>query len=118
MLKWTQIQDMKNGRWYPDCITLSDGRILVMAGLSKSFPWTFLKELEIYSEDTDGWQPIPGADRWIPMYPRLHLLPSGEVFMLGLTIRIIPSHFRCMDSRVQPLISIAGNGQKLVTLIM
>jgi hypothetical protein len=83
-LKWSQVADMKNGRWYPSCIMLADGRILVMAGLSKNFPWAFLKELEIYSsKDREGWQTIPGAGHWIPMYPRLHLLPSGEIFYAG-----------------------------------
>jgi hypothetical protein len=85
-LKWTRIGNMKNGRWYPTCIMLSDGRILVMAGLSKYFPWVFLDELEIYSNDINNegvWKKISGANHWIPMYPRLHLLPSGEVFYAG-----------------------------------
>jgi hypothetical protein len=83
-LKWTRLGNMKNGRWYPTCIMLSDGRVLVMAGLSEGFPWAFLRELEIYSsEDVNGWQNVPGADHWVPMYPRLHLLPSGEVFYAG-----------------------------------
>jgi galactose oxidase-like protein len=82
-LKWTRLSNMINGRWYPTCIMLSDGRILVMAGLSKQFPWVFLNKLEIYSHNDNVWNNIPGANRWIPMYPRLHLLPSGEIFYAG-----------------------------------
>src|SRR5438876_6626750 len=37
-LKWNRLGNMKNGRWYPTCIMLSDGRVLVMAGLSRGFP--------------------------------------------------------------------------------
>jgi hypothetical protein len=81
-LKWTRVNDLSYGRWYPTCILLSDGRVLTMAGLTKRFPWAFLNKLEIYSEES-GWQRIKGADRWIPMYPRLHLLPSGEIFYAG-----------------------------------
>jgi hypothetical protein len=88
-LKWTRVHDMQNGRWYPTCITLSDGRILVMSGLTEHFPWAFPRKLEIYadsegiSNNNNGWQNLPKADHWIPLYPRLHLLPSGEVFYAG-----------------------------------
>lgn len=81
-LKWSRIANMSYGRWYPTCILLSDGRVLIMAGLTKRFPWAFLNKLEIYSKDK-GWQRLRGTHRWIPMYPRLHLLPSGEVFYAG-----------------------------------
>jgi hypothetical protein len=81
-LTWTRINDLSSGRWYPTCILLSDGRVLTMAGLTKSFPWVFLNKLEVYSKKS-GWLQIKGADRWIPMYPRLHLLPSGDVFYVG-----------------------------------
>lgn len=81
-LKWNRKENMKHGRWYPTCIMLSDGRILVMAGLQKQFPWVFLNKLEIYSEDV-GWQRLKGADHWLPLYPRLHLLPNGDIFYAG-----------------------------------
>ena len=58
-----------------------------MSGLTKYFPWAFPRKLEVYSEDrgrnNDGWENLPKADHWIPLYPRLHLLPSGEVFYAG-----------------------------------
>jgi hypothetical protein len=82
-LRWIRAGNMTNGRWYPTCIMLSDGQILTMAGLSKSFPWVFLNELEIYSDFDRVWKKVPGGNHWIPMYPRLHLLPSGEIFYAG-----------------------------------
>lgn len=81
-LKWSRAGNMAHGRWYPTCVLLSDGRVLTMAGLTKNFPWVFLNKLELFSEDT-SWQELPGLDRWLPLYPRLHLLPSGEVFYAG-----------------------------------
>ncbi len=102
-MKWIGQENMSFGRWYPTCIMVSDGRILCIAGLTKHFPWLFLNKLEIYSE-SQGWQKlgpnkwlgqisqlfknapgqkIEGADRWFPLYPRLHLLPSGEIFYAG-----------------------------------
>jgi hypothetical protein len=84
-LKWTRVGNMTKSRWYPTCIMLSDGRILAMAGLSKYFPFSlFLDDIEIYSDENDkSWKKVLHADHWIPMYPRLHLMPSGEVFYAG-----------------------------------
>ncbi|MBI3859103.1 MAG: DUF1929 domain-containing protein [Thaumarchaeota archaeon] len=79
---WTRAEDMANGRWYPTLVTLGDGRVLTTAGLTKGFPWVFLREVEVYSVG-HGWHRLPGADRWLPLYPRLHLLPSGDVFYSG-----------------------------------
>ncbi|HEX6302872.1 MAG TPA: galactose oxidase-like domain-containing protein [Anaerolineales bacterium] len=79
---WTRVADMAHGRWYPTLVTLGDGRVLAMAGLTKHFPWAFLRSIEVYTPG-QGWRKLEGADRWLPLYPRLHLLPSGEVFYAG-----------------------------------
>jgi hypothetical protein len=79
---WSRVQDMGTGRWYPTLVTLGDGRVVAMAGLMKHFPWAFLRRVEIYT-DGRGWQPFDGAHRWLPLYPRLHLLPSGDIFYSG-----------------------------------
>lgn len=79
---WTRVADMAHGRWYPTLITLGDGRVLAMAGLTKRFPWAFLRSIEVYTPG-QGWHKLEGAERWLPLYPRLHLLPSGEVFYAG-----------------------------------
>lgn len=80
--KWTRVQDMLQGRWYPTLITLGDGRVVAMAGLSKHFPWFTQRTIEIYSPN-QGWRKLENADRWLPLYPRLHLLPNGDVFYAG-----------------------------------
>ncbi len=79
---WTRSGDMGNGRWYPTLITLADGQVLALGGLTKNFPWIVLRTIEIYSRGA-GWRKLDGADRWMPLYPRLHLLPDGRVFYAG-----------------------------------
>ena len=82
-LSWQRIQNMKYGRWYPTCIMISDGRIITMAGLSKNFPWVFLSEIEIFSYEKKEWNTMKGSNWRLPLYPRLHLLPNGEIFYAG-----------------------------------
>ena len=79
---WTRVGDMRHGRWYPTLVTLGDGRVVCMAGLTKRFPWGFLREVEIYSQGL-GWSKLRRAGRWLPLYPRLHLLPDGGIFYSG-----------------------------------
>jgi hypothetical protein len=81
-LTWKQILNMKNSRWYPTCVMNSDGSVLVMAGLTKNFPWVFLNKIEIL-ENGQHWKYIDEINRWLPLYPRLHLLPNGEIFYAG-----------------------------------
>ena len=80
--RWERVPDMAYGRWYPTLLTLGNGRVLAAAGLTERFPWAFLRALEIYTPG-EGWQPLEGADRWLPLYPRFHLLPDGNVFYAG-----------------------------------
>ncbi|MBI5671030.1 MAG: DUF1929 domain-containing protein [Chloroflexi bacterium] len=80
--RWTRVEDMSCGRWYPSLILLGDGRVIAVAGLTKGFPWAFLRTVEIYSPG-QGWRKLHGADRWMPLYPRLHLLPDGDIFYAG-----------------------------------
>jgi len=80
-LRWSRIQNLNYGRWYPTCIMISDGRVVTMAGLTKYPPWLFLNKIEVYSNS--GWRVLNGANRWLPLYPRLHLLPTGEIFYAG-----------------------------------
>lgn len=80
--RWTRVQDMHAGRWYPTLVTLGDGSILTAAGLTKYPPWVALRKIERYTPES-GWDTVTGAGRWLPLYPRLHLLPDGDVFYAG-----------------------------------
>lgn len=80
--RWSREETMSNGRWYPTLIMLADGTILTVAGLTKGFPYAFLRDLEVFRPDL-GWLSLKGAEHWFPLYPRLHLLPNGEIFYTG-----------------------------------
>jgi plastocyanin len=67
--------DMARARWYPTVLTLADGRILAVSGLSGVAP------IEIYDPAANTWTTVVGADRAFgELYPSLHLLPNGDVF--------------------------------------
>jgi hypothetical protein len=82
-LRWERVQNMKNGRWYPTCIMIPDGRVVTMAGLSKNFPWVFLGEIEVFSSERREWKTLKGSNWRLPLYPRLHILPNGDIFYAG-----------------------------------
>jgi hypothetical protein len=78
---WERLADMAFGRWYPSAIMLADGRVLVVSGASDDGGIT--PRLEIY-DPLSGWELLPeSANRLLPLYPRLHVLPMGEVACLG-----------------------------------
>ena len=62
-LRWKKLEDMNSARWYPSCIMVPDGSVFVMAGLTKSFPWVFLKEIEVY----DYRQRMDNVKRYRPL---------------------------------------------------
>jgi Galactose oxidase-like, Early set domain/Kelch motif len=78
---WQRVGDMTVGRWYPSAIMLPNGRVLVVSGTGDDGELTPL--VEIYNE-LEGWQLLPeDANRLLPLYPRLHVLPNGEIACLG-----------------------------------
>jgi hypothetical protein len=80
--RWTRVQDLHAGRWYPTLVTMGDGSVLTAAGFTKHPPWVALRKFERYTPGA-GWRVVRGAGRWLPLYPRLHLLPDGDVFYAG-----------------------------------
>ena len=81
--KFTKKEDMKHGRWYPTCVMLANGDIATFSGLTKGFPWLIFWENELFSFEKGRWSKLEGADKFLPLYPRIHLLPSGELFYAG-----------------------------------
>ena len=79
---FTELQSMAHGRWYPTATVLGDGRVMVFGGfLDTGHTNTFV---EIYTLGS-GWGPAVAAPWTPPLYPRLHLLPNGNVFYSGST---------------------------------
>ena len=79
--RFTDLTTMANGRWYPTVTVLPDGTVLAFSGLN-STGGTNLKE-QIFSPSTWNWSPAYAAGWTPPPYPRLHVLPNGNVFYSG-----------------------------------
>ncbi len=80
---FTNTANMAHGRWYPTLTTLSDGRIMTFSGLNETNGATN-NAVEIYTVGS-GWSSQYVANWTPPLYPRMHLLPSGNVFYSGST---------------------------------
>ena len=78
----TDEQSMSHGRWYPTALVLGDGRAMVFAGTNET--GSSNTAVEIYKVGS-GWSPQYVAPWTPPLYPRLHLLPDGNVFYSGST---------------------------------
>jgi hypothetical protein len=87
---WTQTGSMAHGRWYPSVVSLPSGDVFVASGVTKLvkpvYPdapeqsGTNVRQTETYDLCTGQWA-VNGAtaERSLPLYPRLHLLPDGQV---------------------------------------
>jgi hypothetical protein len=80
--KYTDMEDMTHGRWYPTVTVLGDGRVMTFSGLDETSSTN--SRVEIYKVGV-GWA-APSTAPWTPpLYPRLHVLPNGKVFYSGWT---------------------------------
>jgi hypothetical protein len=79
---YRDLPNMADGRWYPTLTELSDGSVMVFSGISETGPTN--STVEIYNLN-GGWSQ-PYMASWVPpLYPRMHLLPNGNVFYSGST---------------------------------
>jgi hypothetical protein len=89
--EWEQTGDLNFGRWYPTMVTKADGEVLIFSGVEKLIKPIYtdapersgqnVHEVEVYDTETGEWELLPeSADRVLPLYPRMHLLPDGTVF--------------------------------------
>ena len=88
---WSQTGEMNFGRWYPTMVTLGDGTTFIASGVRKLIKPVYpdapqdsgrnVVQTETYDPATGEWTYNgASADRSLPLYPRLHLLPNGHVF--------------------------------------
>ena len=77
---FTDIENMAHGRWYPTPTVLGDGRVMTFSGLRETGGTN--TSVEIYTPGS-GWSPEYPAGWTPPLYPRMHLLPNGNVFYAG-----------------------------------
>jgi len=89
--RWMQGNDMNFGRWYPSLITLPDSKMFVASGVTKLLKPIYPEAPEQSGRNvpqTETFDPATGkwtvnaqtAQRSLPLYPRLHLLPNGHVY--------------------------------------
>jgi hypothetical protein len=75
-------QSMADGRWYPTGTVLGDGRVMVFSGLGLTGNTNTTVEFFTLGA---GWS-VPYNAPWTPpLYPRMHVLPDGNVFYSGPT---------------------------------
>ncbi|GAC1611842.1 MAG: hypothetical protein NVS3B26_28740 [Mycobacteriales bacterium] len=88
---WTAGPVMNHGRWYPALVTLGNGNLFVASGVQKllkpAYPThpaesgTNVKQSETLDLGSKKWvENGPSADKSLPLFPRLHLLPDGHVY--------------------------------------
>lgn len=88
--RWTKTGDMHHGRWYPSALNLPDGDVLVASGVTRLVKPVYPDRLQQSGRnvvETETWNLCSGAwtdngplaQRSLPLYPRLHLLPNGQV---------------------------------------
>jgi hypothetical protein len=80
--KYADMEDMAHGRWYPTVTVLGDGRVMTFSGLDETGNTN--SQVEIYKVGA-GWSAPVTAPWTPPLYPRMHVLPSGKVFYSGWT---------------------------------
>jgi hypothetical protein len=79
---WTAVPNMAYRRWYPTATTLSDGRVIVMAGWQTT-SHTNAGIPEIYDPSTNAWTQLTSANNPFETYPFIYLLPDGRLLHIG-----------------------------------
>ncbi|MEM9922720.1 MAG: galactose oxidase-like domain-containing protein [Cyanobacteria bacterium P01_D01_bin.50] len=97
--EWSQLDMMKDGRWYPSVVTLHDGKLAIFSGLKFGTPNQINPSLEIYNPKTQELQYIDltrvrnspfntlveNEDVYdsIDLYPRIFPLADGRLLITG-----------------------------------
>jgi hypothetical protein len=80
---WVPIKPMRYSRFYPTCITLPDNKVIAVSGWEDSKHPVGTIERYILEENRWDTPQSTANERLLPLYPRLHLLPSGNIFYAG-----------------------------------
>ncbi len=79
--EWVELELMDAPRYYPTNVLLADGRVVIMGGYNEGCSNN--PRLEVYDPLRGRLRHLPQGDREIELYPRMHLLPSGDVAHVG-----------------------------------
>ena len=88
--EWTQTDSMEFGRWYPAAVTLPDGDVFIASGVTRLVKPVYpdarrsgrnVFQTETYDTACGTWSTNPPtAERSLPLFPRMHLLPNGHAY--------------------------------------
>ncbi len=86
---WSFNEDfMHYSRWYPTLITLPSGKLLVASGVERLLyndRGINVHQTETFDPATGKWSENgPEGEVSLPLFARLHLLPTGRVFYSGV----------------------------------
>jgi len=75
------VSQMNHGRWYPTLITLGNGQVLALSGINEGPIVDQDRDIELF--DGSNWN-VEGVLSYgtETLYPRMHLLPDGRVFVV------------------------------------
>ncbi len=82
-VQYVQSQSMHDGRWYGTATALGDGRIMAMSGLTQSGGTSQTIEIYDLRNAGAGWGSPTNVPFSPPLFPRVALLPNGNVFYTG-----------------------------------
>ena len=73
---------MSVARWYPTQVALANGATLILGGLDRECVHTPVMEVMTPAGEV---RVVEGGERFVELYPRLHLLTSGDVARKTIT---------------------------------
>lgn len=85
--RWDKIGDLDSVRWYPTCITLANGDVLVISGISKGSTHVSMAELLSPPFEGPSYAPstVTGGPKSFPSYPGMLMVKGGKVFHCATT---------------------------------
>lgn len=85
--RWQKIGDMDAVRWYPTLVTLPNGDVVVVSGITRSS--THVSSAELFTAPFTGpgyaTQSLSGGDKTFPSYPGMLLTKGGKIFHCATT---------------------------------
>ncbi|MBB1252130.1 DUF1929 domain-containing protein [Streptomyces sp. OF3] len=78
--RYIRVDPMREARWYPTLVTLSDGKVISVSGLD-DIGEIVQGDNEIYDPATKKW--TAGPKRYFPTYPALYLTGENQLFYSG-----------------------------------
>ncbi len=77
---WVRLADMHFGRWYPTLLKQADGTPTAFSGITSLSRFdTQVREVEHFDEAAGNWTVQDGAEKLLPLYPRVSVVAGGPL---------------------------------------